>query len=165
MKKKVVSWIVLSTVAAGMLVGVVSADFSKLSPKKRMEIQTIIQKAKNGEALTPQEQEQLEKIKADFEGRTGIFEWIKWKRGFMKWLTQEEKESLAEMSEEERLAFFQERRALRLAEKEDKKVIRQWHQAIIDKLINGEELSEEEKEILEEMKQLRAERKSKKKSK
>jgi len=168
MKKKIISSVVISTVAAGMLIWVVWADFSKLSPEERIEIKTLIEKSKNWETLTVDEQKKLDDIKAEFEWRK--FNWFwdknnfkKWKRGFMKGLTDAERTSIEEMTDEERKAFFDERRELRKAEMEDRRVIREGHEAIIDKLINWEELTEEEDAIREEIKELRADRKAKKK--
>jgi hypothetical protein len=78
----------------------------------------------------------------------------------MKGLTDEDKTSLESMTDEEKKAFFEAKSTERKAEMENKKAERESHEAIIDKLINGEELSADEKVILEEIKIKRAERKA-----
>lgn len=166
MRKKIISTVVISTVAAGMLIWVVGADFSKLSSEERVEIQTLIQKSKSWDTLTTNEQNKLNEIKADFEGKKWNFMWDRnsFKKGrwwFMKGLSDEEKNSLKEMTDDEKKSFFDEKKELRKVEMEDRKVIREWHEAVIDKLIDWEELNEDEKAILEEIKVRRAERKAK----
>lgn len=85
----------------------------------------------------------------------------KWINGNMKWLTDEEKVELEAMSDDEKKVFFEEKRAERQADMEARKVDRIAHEAVIDKLIDGEALTAEEKVILEEIKVKRAERKAK----
>lgn len=165
MKKKIISTVVISTVAAGMLIWVVRADFSKLSLKERIEIETLIQKSKSWETLTNDEQKKLNEIKADFEGRKWKFmRWDiekikKWKWWIMKSLSHDEINSLKNMTNLEKKAFFNEKRELKKSEIKDKNVIKRWHQAVINKLINWESLNENEKIILDEIKIKRSERK------
>lgn len=67
-------------------------------------------------------------------------------------LTEEEKIAIENMTSEERQAFMQEKRT----ENEAKRLA---HETVIDKLLNGETLSTEEKVTLEEIKTKRAEMK------
>lgn len=166
MKKKIISSVVISTVAAWMLIWVVRADFSKLPAEEKIKIEKIIHKAKKWENLTVDEQNKLNEIKAEFEWKKDCFLWEwkkhrKWRNGYMKWLSKEEKESIIEMSDSEKKAFFEEKKAFRLAEKEDRRVIREWYQIVIEKLINWKELNDDEKLILDEIKKRREKRKNK----
>lgn len=83
--------------------------------------------------------------------------WVNWN---MKWLTDEEKTSLETMSDDEKKAFFEQKRTEKQAEMEAKNVERKAHEAVIDKLIDGTVLTDDEKIILEDIKVKRAERKA-----
>lgn len=65
-----------------------------------------------------------------------------WKRKWMSFLTDEEKTSLETMSDDEKKAFFEAKKAERSAEKE-------VYRAILDKLLNGESITAEEQATLE----------------
>jgi len=82
----------------------------------------------------------------------------KWINGNMKWLTDDEKTALETMTDEEKKEFFEWKRSERQAEMETRKADRESHMWVVDKLINWEELSDDEEVILEEIKEKRAER-------
>ncbi len=84
--------------------------------------------------------------------------WINWN---MKWLTDDEKTSLETMTNDEKKEFFDTNRIERKAYMDTRKLERQSHEAVIDKLINGETLTAEEEVIREEIKIKRADRKAK----
>lgn len=88
------------------------------------------------------------------------WEFKKGKKGFMKGLTDEEKESIKEMTEEERKEFFETKKSEREAERELKKVEREAHNNVIDKLLAWEALTSDEEVLRSEIIELRAERKA-----
>jgi len=69
-------------------------------------------------------------------------------------LTDEEKTALESMDKEEKKEFF-------MNKKNELKAVYLKHEAVIDKLLNGESLTSEDKQIVEEIKTKRAERKMK----
>ncbi len=76
--------------------------------------------------------------------------WGYWLNNF-NWLTTQEKTALETMTQSERQTFFQEK----ISENEEK---RELHEKVLDKVLNWETLTAEEKTILEEIKSQRSER-------
>lgn len=100
-------------------------------------------------------------IQSKYENFENHFDWNDFQKGHkwvMKWLTTDEKESLSNMTDEEKQAFFEAKKAERKIEKEAKKLERESHNKVIDKLLAGEELTDEEETIRTEIIEKRAER-------
>ncbi len=90
---------------------------------------------------------------------TGNGVWYKWQH--ILWITTEEKTQLQNMSDTEKTTFFESKKAaneLKRTQDEAKRVLRE---AIIDKLLAGETLTESDKKIVEEMKLQRIQEKAK----
>lgn len=101
------------------------------------------ERKQNGETLTEEEEAQLEdfklgKIKDRKWGKRG-FDGFGKRSGFVH-LTEEEKLALESMTDEEKQVFFAEKKSEMEAQKEA-------HKQVIDKLIAGETLTEEEELI------------------
>lgn len=142
------------------------------------EAKALFEKVKNWETLTSDEQAKVDEFKANmpqrwerkqgwgFEKRWFDNKW-KWPRGedWFGWrwgfgwgfhnLTDEEKTQLESLSDEAKEEFFETKRA----EQETKL---QAKEAVIDKLLNGEVLTDADKVIVEEIKAARAEQKERK---
>ena len=75
--------------------------------------------------------------------------------GYWMWgwygLTSEERDEISFMTNEERTEYFENKRA-------ERDVQRESHRAVMDKLLNQEELTAEEQEILDEIKTFRSQR-------
>lgn len=71
--------------------------------------------------------------------------------GWMKFLTDEEKIQIESMTQEEKQEFM-------LKKREEQEVIRTSHESVIDKLLNRETLTDDEENLVEEIKTMRAER-------
>lgn len=137
------------------------------------EVKALFEKVKNWETLTADEQAKVDEFKANipqrWEGKSGKWfdgkwkgpRWEGWSEG--RWgfgwgfhnLTDEEKTQLESMTDEQKQAFFETKRA----EQESKMEARE---TVIDKLLNGETLTDAEKLIVEEIKTERAEQKQRK---
>lgn len=154
MKNKVFATIVLATLATAWLVWTTSANFWLFSKENRTEIVELMEKVQSWETLTIDEQSKLDELKSQIQplGLKKGRDWV------MKWLSTEEKTSLESMTTEERQAFTNQKRSERQAEMEAKRIERENHEAVIDKLINGETLTADEQVILDEIKLKRAER-------
>lgn len=137
------------------------------------EVKALFEKVKNWETLTADEQTKLDELKASmpqrwerewgkwFHGKwkgPRWWEWFGWKWAF--WvgfdnLTDEEKTQLESMTDEQKQAFFE-------AKRQEQEVKMEAREVVIDKLLNGETLTDEQKVIVEEIKAQRAEHKAKK---
>lgn len=160
MKNKKIAILVLSAIIAGVVVTWTNANMFNITPEEKTEMQELFHKLKSWETLTSDEEKIIEEAKANFR-------WFGWKMNFkkgvnwiMKWLTDDEKTALEWMTDEEKEDFFNTKREAKKIEYEAKKIEREAHEAVIDKLINWEELTSDEKVILEEIKIKRAERKA-----
>lgn len=137
------------------------------------EVKALFEKVKNGETLSSEEQTKLDELKSNMPQRW-MWKWGKWFHGKWKWsrwwewfewrmgfwggfnnLTDEEKENLETLTDEEKEAFFE-------AKRQEQEVKMDEREAVIDKLLNGETLSDAQKVIVEEIKAQRAEHKTKK---
>ena len=137
------------------------------------EVKALFEKVKNWETLTADEQAKVNEFKANmpqrWEGKSGKWFEGKWKgprwdgwpegRWGFGWgfhnLTDEEKTQLESMTDEEKQAFFETKRAEQEAKMEAR-------ETVIDKLLNGETLTDADKLIVEEIKTERAEQKQRK---
>lgn len=137
------------------------------------EVKALFEKVKNWETLTADEQTKLDELKASmpqrwerewgkwFHGKwkgPRWWEWFGWKWAF--WvgfdnLTDEEETQLESMTDEQKQAFFE-------AKRQEQEVKMEAREVVIDKLLNGETLTDEQKVIVEEIKAQRAEHKEKK---
>ncbi len=137
------------------------------------EVKALFEKVKNWETLTADEQAKVDEFKANipqrWEGKSGKWfegkwkgpKWDRWAEG--RWgfgwgfhnLTDEEKTQLESMTDEQKQAFFETKRAEQEAKMEAREIV-------IDKLLNGETLTDAEKLIVEEIKTERAEQKQRK---
>lgn len=156
MRSKKIALLVLSAITAWLVVSWTNANLFDFTNEEKTEIQELVHKLKTGEELTDEEKGIVEEAEATFGWKMNF---KKWKRGVMKWLTEDEKTALASMSDEEKIEFFEIKREEKKVAMEEKKADRENHEAVIDKLIDWEELTSEEEEILEEIKAKRAERK------
>mgnify|MGYP002350949313 CR=1 FL=1 len=130
------------------------------------EIRTLMEKVKNWETLTDEEQTKVDNFKANmperWEWRWHGWErwhWWPWMWGEWFWwemnkLTDEEKTALESMTDEEKKAFFEEKRT----EAETK---RESRENVIDKLLAWETLTTDEETVRQEIITERAERKVK----
>lgn len=137
------------------------------------EAKALFEKVKNGETLTAEQQTKLDEFKANmpqrwfgkwgkwFDGKwkwPRWWEWFGWKWGF-GWgfhnLTDEEKTQLESMTDEQKQTFFETKRAEQEAKMEAR-------ETVIDKLLNGETLTDADKLIVEEIKTERVEQKQRK---
>ncbi|MDD3793617.1 MAG: hypothetical protein PHI37_02305 [Candidatus Gracilibacteria bacterium] len=126
--------------------------------KSQMEaMRTILDKKRNGETLTAEEETQLAEFEANKpemgrgEGK-GMGRGNK--GGFLNDLTTEEKTTLEAMSDDEKKAFFETKKA-------EMQARREAHEAVIDKLLAGEKLTSDEELVRTEIVKERAERKAK----
>lgn len=160
MNKKTTGMVVLSALVASIIISSANANmFWITSTTDKMEMVKLLQKSQSWETLTQEEQELLNKIKDNLSWMNLFGNYKKWINWNMKWLTDDEKTALQTMTDDEKTTFFEQKRAEKKAEIEAKKIEREKHEAIIDKLIDGDTLTDEEKVILEEIKTKRAERK------
>ncbi len=126
---------------------------------KMEEVKTIIEKKKNGEELTSEEETKLEeaaKIRNKSMRWPRAGEWI-----MMNDLTDEEKEEVKNMTDEEKKEFFEKKREEREAEMKEKREEMEAREGVIDKLLAGEKLTDDEEEIRTEIIEARAEAKEK----
>lgn len=137
------------------------------------EVKALFEKVKNWETLTADEQAKVDEFKANmpqrWEGKHGKWfddkwKWPRWEEGFgWRWgfggwfhnLTDEEKTQLESLSDEEKQAFFETKRAEQEAKMEAR-------ETVIDKLLNSETLTDADKVIVAEIKAERAEQKERK---
>lgn len=126
--------------------------------KSQMEaMRTILDKKRNWETLTAEEETQLAEFEANkpemwrWEWK-GMWRWNKW--GFLNDLTTEEKTTLEAMSDDEKKAFFETKKA-------EMQARREAHEAVIDKLLAWEKLTSDEELVRTEIVKERAERKAK----
>ena len=159
MKNKKIAILVLSALIAGVVISWTNANMFNITPEEKTEMQELFHKLKSWETLTVEEEKIIEEAKANFRGWWWKMKFKKGVNWMMKWLTEDEKIALEKMTDDEKTAFFENIRDKKQAEIEVKKVEREKHEAVIDKLIDWEELNSEEKLILEEIKIKRAERK------
>lgn len=116
--------------------------------EKSETIKTILKKQENGEELTVEESELLEKI------NNHKWKWNKGHKWFWKmFLTDEEKVALESMTDDEKKVFLE-------TKKEEIKQLRDSEESVIDKLLAGETLTQEEDVIRNELIKKRAERKA-----
>lgn len=126
------------------------------------EIKSIFDKQKSWETLTAEESAKLEEFKSNNPKiwREGKGKWMwkwfdkMWKWWFMNHLTEEEKTALESMTDDEKKAFFDTKKA-------EMQVKRQSHEAVIDKLLAWEKLTADEEAVRAEIIKHRAEMKTK----
>lgn len=153
MKTKIITSVVLSTLMAWLVVWAVSADFTQFTPEERTEIQTLMQKSKAGEELTTLEQARIDEIKANFEGKRGVWKGERWKNGDRDWtwemrnnnLTDEERATIEAMTDEEK----EEYRETKKVEMQEK---REEIRNLMQKSRAWEELTADEQAQIDEMK-------------
>ena len=151
-KRNIIASVLLTTIILTWISH--ASDRNDMVNNTKGEMRELFKKVKSWENLTANEQEKLNNIKNNFNWKIKRF-WKKW--GHKKWwLTDEEKTAIESMTYEEKKDFFKKKR-------DEKKAERKVHRAVITKLINWEELTSEEKKILEEIKKKRAERLEKRK--
>ncbi len=130
--------------------------------KAQMEaMRTILDKKRNWETLTAEEESQLAEFEANkpemwrWEWKMGKWQWKgRWDRGgFINNLTEEEKTALDSMTDDEKKAFFETKKA-----ENDAK--RTSHENVIDKLLSWEKLTAEEEVVRAEIIKERSERKT-----
>lgn len=122
------------------------------------EIRTIMEKQKNGETLTSEEESTLDEFKSNMPEIKGDrwdkdnFKW--WVERWFMWdsLTDEEKTALESMTTEEKQAFYEAKRVEQESE-------RQAQENVIDKLLAWEILTSEEEVVRQEIITQRAEKK------
>lgn len=173
--RKIVSWLILVAVTTTSIWAAFAAPSFKSSwssnninnmrnnltqeqKDEMVAIKAILEKQKNQEKLTKEEQTKLDEFKANklnwkwmwFWMMMGWKMWFWWK--FMNKLTQEEKDNLKNMTSDEKRAFFDKKRI----EQEEKMIA---HNNIIDKLLAWEALTNEEESLRQEMIKERAEMK------
>lgn len=129
--------------------------------KAQMEaMRSILDKKRNWETLTAEEETQLAEFEANKPEMWG-WEWKMGKKGrgdkggFINDLTTEEKSALESMTNDEKKAFFETKKA-----ENDAK--RTAHENVIDKLLSWEKLTAEEEVVRTEIIKERAERKANK---
>ena len=162
MKTKIITWVVISTIMAGLLLWAVSADFSNLTSNERAEIKTLMEKSKAWEELSQTEESRIAEVKANFESKRWESKgekwerterWEKWERGDKdgNWekrnsnLTDEERTTIKAMSEEDREEYREDKKL----EREEK---REKMKALMQKSRAGEELNEDEQAQVNEAK-------------
>lgn len=103
---------------------------------------------------------------ADFNWENFLFDKTEMKQhfqkgvnGWMKWLTDDEKNQVESMTDEDKKAFLETKKAERNVEREAKQAERQVHEKVIDKLLEGESLTADEETLRAEIIEKRAERK------
>ena len=129
--------------------------------KSQMEdFKVIMDKTKNWEALTEEEQARVDELKWNMWGkmkmRWDFWEW-KWMWVLLHkeiFLTDEDKEAFEAMSETERKEYFEDKA-------QEQRLKMESHENVIDKLLLWETLSSQEEVIRQELIQLRSERKGK----
>lgn len=130
--------------------------------KSQMEaMRAILDKKRNWETLTAEEETQLAEFEANkpemwrWEWKMGKWQWKgRWdKGGFINDLTTEEKTALESMTDDEKKAFFETKKA----ENDAKRIA---HENVIDKLLSWEKLTAEEEVVRTEIIKERAERKA-----
>jgi len=143
MNNKIVSVVLVAGIAATGFAGLSSAsDWASGSIfGNKAEVRELFNKVEAGETLTADEQATLDSAQA-MRGE----KWAKFggKRKGGWNLSDEEKTALEAMSDEERQAFFETKKAEMKAEKESAKIV-------VDKLINGESLTAAEEATRGEM--------------
>lgn len=138
----------LTTVIAGTSMSFASDTTAK--KVDREQVRTLMQKVKSGETLTEIEKTTLENVRKNFK-------WSKFQNRFNKFkkiwnnLTDEEKTALKSMSDEQKKEFFTKKR-------EEKKLEKETHRKVIDKLLAWETLTTEEENLRAEIIRKRAER-------
>lgn len=160
MKSKIISWLVISSIVLWTTVAMTNANDTENSSVDRNEIRELFNKIKSGETLSADEKAILDEYKPKFWNRENWNNfWKKGRNGMMKGITDEEKEALADMTDEEKQEFFAIKKAERNAEIEAKKLERKLHEAVIDKLLLWETLTDEEEDIRASIIEKRNERK------
>ena len=165
MKKQIIAWMVLTAIATSWFYAY--ATNNSTGTINKTEIMSIVKKSRNWEILTADEQAKLDAVKVWNQFKK--WKWKKWLDkdwwfemmwGFGMWfwmmkeLTVDEKTKVQAMTDTERKAFFEAKMIKDKADFEAK-------DAIIDKLINWEALSDSDKVLLEVIKKDRADAKAK----
>lgn len=162
MKNKIITGVIITSVLGLWLISFANADFSNLSFEWMQEMHDLMQKVKSWETLTEEEKAKLNDLKENnewnFMWKIGNSIWNFWEKmwfwrekWFMNNLTDAEKESLKTMTADEKKAFMDKKFVEFQAKKEA-------HKNVINKLIDGKELTAEEKVVLQEIKTTRDER-------
>lgn len=137
-------------------------DWQELTDEQKAqmeEIRTMLEKKKNWETLTSDEQSKLDDFEANRPQGWFEWKWHKWydwfERDFM-WanLTDEEKIALESMTDEEKKQFFE-------AKIEELKSEKEAKEALIDALLEGKTLTSEQEVLRAQIIQERADRKAK----
>lgn len=141
MNNKLLTWVLILGIASTGFAALSSADDSSTGSflKGNSEIRELMQKAKAGEQLTIVEQATLDEVKAA-KGERGN----KWQGKMWSHLTDDEKTALEAMSDDEKKAFFETKKAEKQAQKDANK-------SVIDALIAGETLSSDQETLRAEM--------------
>lgn len=116
--------------------------------EKSETIKMILQKQENGEELTVEETDLLEKLNNHKWRWNKNHKWL-WRM----FLTEDEKIALESMTDEEKITFMENK-------KEEIQIIRESEESVIDKLLAGESLTQEEELIRNEIIKKRSERKA-----
>lgn len=177
---KILAWLLITGVAVTWVTFASSSTWSKFiwgfskqkielteEQKTQMEeVRTLMEKQKNGETLTTEEQAKIDEFKLSMPQRWEWrwFWWKKWKGMWemiwdFKWmmnnaLTDEEKTALKSMTDEEKQAFFETKRTQQKAKMEAR-------ESVIDKLLAWETLTSDEEVVRQEIITQRAEEKVK----
>lgn len=177
---KILVWLLITGVAVTWVTFASSSTWSKFiwgfskqkielteEQKTQMEeVRSLMEKQKNGETLTTEEQAKIDEFKLSMPQRWEWrwFWWKKWKGMWemiwdFKWmmnnaLTDEEKTALKSMTDEEKQAFFETKRTQQKAKMEAR-------ESVIDKLLAWETLTSDEEVVRQEIITQRAEEKVK----
>lgn len=177
---KILAWLLITGVAVTWVTFASTSTWSTLmwgfskqkieltdEQKAQMEeVRTLMEKQKNGETLTTEEQAKIDEFKLSMPQRWEWrwFWWKKWKGMWemiwdFKWmmnnaLTDEEKTALKSMTDEEKQAFFETKRTQQKAKMEAR-------ESVIDKLLAWETLTSDEEVVRQEIITQRAEEKVK----
>lgn len=179
---KILAWLLITGVAVTWVTFASTSTWSTLiwgfskqkielteEQKTQMEeVRTLMEKQKNGETLTTEEQAKLDELKANMPQRWGWEgKWFWGKRWWegkweMMWfwgkmmddLSYEEKAALESMTDEEKQTFFETKRTEQKAKMEAR-------ESVIDKLLAWETLTSDEEVVRQEIITQRAEEKVK----
>ncbi len=147
MNNKILSAVLLTGIAASGFAGISAADDTQtgsLTDTQHEAMHDLMDKLRAGETLTDSEQAELDELKSLRPERGGHTKDHFGKRKGFGHLTDEERTALESMSDEEKQAFFETKKAEMEAQKAA-------YKAVIDALIAGETLSTEQETLRAEM--------------
>lgn len=143
MNNKILSVVLVAGIATTGFAAVGSANetLSGSIQVDTLQVREIFEKSRNGEVLTSDEQNIFDRAKSHFtkKGHKGFG-----KRKGLKHLSEEEREALETMTDDEKKAFFDSKKEEMQAKKEARK-------SVIDTLISGNTLTTEQETIRVEM--------------